>query len=698
MQKEGAHNVTSVEWNENWYGLAVEELSRLAKDIQQQRDVTLKDIEGIAGGIVQSVVGGDHLVVKALSSPPGPPLITNLVNVAILTTKVGIGLGYYGTELGRLAFAGLMHDIGLFAVPQSLLTKAGRLTAEERGIVERHPELGYRLIEQLGRDYEWLAEVVRQAHERWTGQGYPRNLKGRQINEFAQIIGVVDVFDALVSPRPYRRRLLPHEAVRELLITERSAFPREVVKALVEQLSVYPLGTTVRLNTGDVGVVTRTNPSYPLRPVLSLSHGSERTSVHARLLDLSLTPHVSIIETIDPPAMDRVTFPAPIAAIVPAISKAAVTSDGFTALLESLDAIATQIQTIVESKVVKGQEDSSLHEVTAPPLLRSTMDEIHDASFQKEVIGLFALEAREWLSQIQAVLKKLGGRPSEQLRAKLLDVILHGITNLGRSAITVQLPTIEQMASSLVPILHAVGNQGFIVTADQFSSLSQGLERIAAAVQRLTGEPPVCVDTSRQTGHTDHAQEKQWRDSVAAPSRVGSPPILDALRELHRARTRSMEPIRDVLETVIQRADSEQERSTAPIDVHAIGRILKDLDDLETHFLVDVQTRVPVILQTVSALKTNNGGSPLSQESLEPILAEVEALYEAARRVNASTIMQFLQGLRTFLMVAAYRKISLAVHRLEAVESRLEALVSMAQQWVDVGRIERTTIGEILPT
>ena len=83
-----------------------------------------------------------------------------------------------------------------------------------------------------GKDYGWLAEVVLQAHERGSGQGYPNRLKGREINELAQIIGLVDIFDALVSPRPYRRRLLPHEAIRELLNTERTAFPREIMKGL----------------------------------------------------------------------------------------------------------------------------------------------------------------------------------------------------------------------------------------------------------------------------------------------------------------------------------------------------------------------------------------------------------------------------------------------------------------------------------
>ena len=237
------------------YRRAEQELTSLASTIQRQDPLDMAVVSALAKDIADSIGRNDQLVVQALAGPSGSTLITNLINVSILATKVGSGLGYYGEELERLTLAGLVHDIGLFAVPPSVVTKSGRLTHEERTLIEQHPELGYQLVHKLGPEWEWLAEVVRQAHERWNGRGYPNRLKGRDIHEMAQIIGAVDVFDALVTPRPYRRRFFPHEAVRELLVVERSAFPREIVKALVEQLSAYPLGTLVRLTTGEVGSV-----------------------------------------------------------------------------------------------------------------------------------------------------------------------------------------------------------------------------------------------------------------------------------------------------------------------------------------------------------------------------------------------------------------------------------------------------------
>ena len=130
------------ETEQNRYRQAEEALMHVAAAVQRQERVDLTEMTHLAGTIVDSIQENDQLVVEALSSPPGHPLVTNLVNVGILSTKVGIGLGYYGAELRRLALAGLVHDIGIFAVPQNLLTKTGRLSPDERALVEQHPHLG----------------------------------------------------------------------------------------------------------------------------------------------------------------------------------------------------------------------------------------------------------------------------------------------------------------------------------------------------------------------------------------------------------------------------------------------------------------------------------------------------------------------------------------------------------------------------
>jgi HD-GYP domain-containing protein (c-di-GMP phosphodiesterase class II) len=178
--------------------------------------------------------------------------------------------------------------------------KPGKLNEQEQALVRRHPIDSKQILDELGPGYSWLAEVAHQEHERCSGRGYPKALRENQINELARIIGLADVFEALMSPRPYRPRLLPHIAMRELLASERQSFPHHLMKVLVEQFSVFPLGTTVRLSTGEVGVVVRLNPRHPLRPVVKITQLPDRsTPLEQKLIDLSATTlvHVAVVES-----------------------------------------------------------------------------------------------------------------------------------------------------------------------------------------------------------------------------------------------------------------------------------------------------------------------------------------------------------------------------------------------------------------
>ena len=688
--------------DQHQYRQAEAALVKVAAAVQRQEDLDLSEVIQLASSLVDSLHTSDQLVVEALSSPPGSPLVTNLINVGILATKVGIGLGYFGTELRRLALAGLLHDIGIFAVPQELLTKTGRLSAEERRLIEQHPRMGADVITRLGADHAWLADVVLQAHERGRGQGYPHRLKGREINELAQIIGLVDIFDALVSPRPYRRRLLPHEAVRELLTTERTAFPREIMKALVEQLSVYPLGTRVRLSSGEEGVVVRITARYPSRPVLRVMDAENAsTSEPPRLIDLSLLPHVSVVDTVEPPALERVSF-EPVHAAAKVLATSTTVSDQFAALLESLDAIAGVIQAAVDQPAIR----------PVSPRVSSESEPV-DATIpvRREILGLFVLEAREWLNQIQTALERLDTTSEQARRSQLATILWQSVGNLARSAATVGLTGVEEMATRLFPLLQAAARHERAVAAHHVASLREGLLEISKTVRELEpvtekGEPP--ADSAGQEPADDAALNPAMSPVAPASSehvetepvatrQPAAPSILDALRQLHLARGRSREPVRDVLETVIDRAEAEAAGGAKPVDARAIGRMLEELDTLDERFLEHMQARVPKVIDTLRRITRAGEERPLRPQALEPIFEDIDDLSGSAEQVCAANINLFLQGLRTFLRVTAQHKPAAIRERLAAVEERLATLIPLAQQWVDVGRVERAAIFDILP-
>lgn len=149
------------------------------------------------------------------------------------------------------------------------------------------------MLARQGGVFEWVSTISAQEHERWDGSGYPCRLKDKQITEPAQIIGMADTVDAMVTLRPYRRCLIPHQVVRELLLHAQAMFSRRVLKGLGDQITLYPIGTRVRLNIGESGTVTRINPRYPLRPVVTISKAGDTSDI-----DLSRGPSAHIVEVL----------------------------------------------------------------------------------------------------------------------------------------------------------------------------------------------------------------------------------------------------------------------------------------------------------------------------------------------------------------------------------------------------------------
>jgi diguanylate cyclase (GGDEF)-like protein len=132
-----------------------------------------------------------------------------------LALRVGNELGLGERALKRLELGALLHDIGKIGIPSDILAKPGRLTAEERAIMETHPELGERIIAPIDRLQE-VGAIVRHCHERWDGEGYPDGLADERIPLESRIIFVCDAYHAMTTDRPYRKRLSHREAVRRL--------------------------------------------------------------------------------------------------------------------------------------------------------------------------------------------------------------------------------------------------------------------------------------------------------------------------------------------------------------------------------------------------------------------------------------------------------------------------------------------------
>jgi putative nucleotidyltransferase with HDIG domain len=157
--------------------------------------------------------------------------------VADLAARTARRLGLADEEIELTRLAASLHDLGKLAIPEEILRKPGPLTEPERMVLERHPQIGFRMLESLGVDP--VADWVLHHHERWDGSGYPDGLPGDRIPLGARIIFVADAYDAMTSERVYRRRVAPEQAVAELERCAGSQFDPEIVAALADELALH---------------------------------------------------------------------------------------------------------------------------------------------------------------------------------------------------------------------------------------------------------------------------------------------------------------------------------------------------------------------------------------------------------------------------------------------------------------------------
>jgi len=228
---------------------------------------------------------------------------THGVNVSVLAVAFGTALGIETPGLKELGLAGLFHDVGKTGVPDGILNKPGRLTPVEFERVKAHPALGQRLLAGYGLPEDVLSGVT-QHHEKYDGSGYPLGLRGEAVHPFGRILGVADVFDALTSRRSYKEAMLPTRALGVLYGMRGRDFPKDLVERFIKFLGPYPVGSLVRLTSGEYGLVRGSNPFKPLFPELLVILGPDRRPVRPRPLDLDAGSEagLSIAEALDPDA------------------------------------------------------------------------------------------------------------------------------------------------------------------------------------------------------------------------------------------------------------------------------------------------------------------------------------------------------------------------------------------------------------
>jgi HD-GYP domain-containing protein (c-di-GMP phosphodiesterase class II) len=254
-------------------------------------------LQRIVERVVRSLEAGGDLfwLAGGASLPEGRDYVAfHLSRVTVLAVRIGMTAGYERERLIEVGAAAAMSGIGLWHLPPGLLRRLDALSAAEQTQYHTHPRVAADRLRRWGPPFEKLAQTVLQYEEREQGQGFPQGLQGAAIRMEAKIVGLADTYMTMTAPPSLHPGLRPYEAVREIVRSKHEAFPSVLVKALLSDVTVFPPGTMVRLNSGEIGSVVAVNRNHPLRPRVQILSGKTGPLATPKIADLSEAPFLYI--------------------------------------------------------------------------------------------------------------------------------------------------------------------------------------------------------------------------------------------------------------------------------------------------------------------------------------------------------------------------------------------------------------------
>jgi len=271
------------------------------QQISDNEKININDLLPYIPKFVKYILEKDELLILALH--PGRTtewFSSHSINTSIISVKVGHGLDLNKKQLYALALTTLLHDVGMLKISPVTLSKPGKFTEEERNQLRNHPNYGAEILQHLSAKYPFLIKTILEEHEKWDGSGYPNGLKGEEITPFARILSIADKFESLVHERNYRPGYKPPAAIQKLIQEHQNDFDPKILKAFINIISMYPVGSHVLLNNGQIAQVMSINKNRPVRPMVKILTNSEGKKIgNPYILNLEKEPLTYITKSIN---------------------------------------------------------------------------------------------------------------------------------------------------------------------------------------------------------------------------------------------------------------------------------------------------------------------------------------------------------------------------------------------------------------
>ena len=261
------------------YGALTQGVNTIMDDVKSGKTPNLKAVKGTVEGMIASLKRNpDALIWLSKLKQADNYTYSHAINCSILAVSFARHLGMGASELRDIAFGTLLFDIGKMKLPQDLLVKPGRLTGEEFTLLKKHVTYSIELLHESKGVSPRALELVANHHERFDGSGYPGHLVGQNIPVMGRMAAIVDCYEAVTNDRPYAKGISSHEAIRKLYEWRDVDFQEQLVEQFIQCLGVYPTGSLVELNSGEVGVVYGQNRIRRLRPKVMMILNAEKVA------------------------------------------------------------------------------------------------------------------------------------------------------------------------------------------------------------------------------------------------------------------------------------------------------------------------------------------------------------------------------------------------------------------------------------
>lgn len=273
-------------------------LRQTIDDFAKCSTLDVQDISGAVTDILGEIMDNKAVQVSLNDiSATDDYTFSHSVSTTVYSLLLARELNYSVTMMEHLAVGTLLHDIGKVFLNKEILFKEKELTQEEFEYVKGHTILGYQSL----RKYASMPEVARlislQHHERVDGTGYPRGLSEEEMHEFAKVVSIADVYDALTTDRCYRKKWSNEKAVNYLIECSGTKFDTKLVGIFIQQIAIYPNGSMVRLSDDTYAIIKDQNRSMPLRPIVRVIADKYGNDIATYELDLLKELSVTIVES-----------------------------------------------------------------------------------------------------------------------------------------------------------------------------------------------------------------------------------------------------------------------------------------------------------------------------------------------------------------------------------------------------------------